>query len=82
MTWGRLAGDSLALVLARAVQSRDGLLVVVTPDMQGADRLFEQLGFFLAGSETTRHVFPDWETLPYDVFSPHQDIVSGRLSTL
>jgi transcription-repair coupling factor (superfamily II helicase) len=82
LSWEKLEGDSLSLALGRAVLDRDGLLVVVTPDMQTADRLYEQLGFFLAGSETTRHVFPDWETLPYDVFSPHQDIISGRLSTL
>ena len=82
LSWGRLEGDSLSLVLARATKEYDGLLVVVTPDMQTADRLYEQLGFFLDGTGTTRHVFPDWETLPYDVFSPHQDIISGRLSTL
>ncbi|MDX1698315.1 MAG: hypothetical protein R3308_08500, partial [Thiohalobacterales bacterium] len=82
LSWGKLEGDSLSLVLARATQAYDGLLVVVTPDMQTADRLYDQLGFFLAGTGTTRHVFPDWETLPYDVFSPHQDIISGRLSTL
>ena len=82
LSWGKLEGDSLALALARAAQDYDGLLVVVTPDMQSADLLHDQLGFFLDGSATTRHVLPDWETLPYDVFSPHQDIISGRLSTL
>ena len=82
LSWGKLEGDSLSLALARATQAHDGLLVVVTPDMQTADRLYDQLGFFLDGTGTTRHVFPDWETLPYDVFSPHQDIISGRLSTL
>jgi transcription-repair coupling factor (superfamily II helicase) len=82
LSWGRLEGDSLSLIVARATKEYDGLLVVVTPDMQTADRLYEQLGFFLDGTGTTRHVFPDWETLPYDVFSPHQDIISGRLSTL
>jgi transcription-repair coupling factor (superfamily II helicase) len=82
LSWEKLEGDSLSLALGRAVHDRDGLLVVVTPDMQTTDLLYGQLGFFLAGSETTRHVFPDWETLPYDVFSPHQDIISGRLSTL
>mgnify|MGYP001817034662 CR=1 FL=1 len=82
LSWGKLEGDSLSLALARATQSYDGLRVVVTPDMQSADRLYDQLGFFLDATGTTRHVLPDWETLPYDVFSPHQDIISGRLSTL
>ncbi|MEN8108124.1 MAG: transcription-repair coupling factor [Pseudomonadota bacterium] len=82
LSWTRLAGDSLSLAIASAAQDQRGLLVVITPDMQTADRLSDQLGFFLDGSDVTRHLFPDWETLPYDVFSPHQDIISGRLATL
>ena len=79
LSWGKLEGDSLSLALACATRAHDGLLVVVTPDMQSADLLYDQLGFFLDGTDTTRHVLPDWETLPYDVFSPHQAIISGRL---
>ena len=82
LSWGKLEGDSLSLALACATRTHDGLLVVVTPDMQSADHLYDRIGFFLDGTDTTRHVLPDWETLPYDVFSPHQDIISGRLSTL
>jgi transcription-repair coupling factor (superfamily II helicase) len=82
VTWTRLTGDSLPLALAQAATAVDGLLVVVTPDMQGAEVLREQLEFFLAGSATGIRIFPDWETLPYDTFSPHQDIISERLATL
>ncbi len=44
--------------------------------------MFAQLEFFLADTDTPLFHFPDWETLPYDVFSPHQDIISERLETL
>ena len=50
--------------------------------MQSAEVLQEQLEFFLAGSAIGIKTFPDWETLPYDTFSPHQDIISERLATL
>ncbi len=57
------------------------LLVVVTSDTSSALTLERELPFFLhAPCEIL--AFPDWETLPYDNFSPHQDIISERLSTL
>ena len=82
VTWTRLAGDSLPLALANAAQRTNGPLVVVTPDTQRAEVLQEQLGFFLPDSTVGIAIFPDWETLPYDTFSPHQDIISERLATL
>ena len=82
VTWTRLAGDSLPLALAHAARRRGGPLAVITPDMQSAEVLQEQLEFFLAGSAIGIKTFPDWETLPYDTFSPHQDIISERLATL
>jgi transcription-repair coupling factor (superfamily II helicase) len=58
--------------------------MVITPDAPSAQRLEDEMRFFCG--ETIQNTplvhFPDWETLPYDVFSPHQDIVSERLSTL
>jgi transcription-repair coupling factor (superfamily II helicase) len=80
--WSRLYGDSLPLVLARAAQTHDGLLLIVTPDSQDAERLQQQLQFFCADRTLQILCFPDWETLPYDRFSPHQDIISQRLQTL
>ena len=59
------------------------MFVVVTADQPGAHRLMEELAFFNppgAGQEIL--LFPDWEILPYDQFSPYQDIVSDRLATL
>ena len=80
--WTRLNGDSLPLALAHAARRAEGPLAVITPDMQNAEALQEQLEFFLAGSAIGIKTFPDWETLPYDTFSPHQDIISERLATL
>ena len=82
LTWNHLPGDSLALALACAAREAERLITVITPDMQAAELLHDQLAFFLAGSELPVTVFPDWETLPYDTFSPHQDIISQRLATL
>ena len=82
VSWTRLAGDSLPLALAHAASRAGGPLAVITPDMQSAELLQEQLEFFLMGSAIGINTFPDWETLPYDTFSPHQDIISERLATL
>ena len=78
--WGQLHGCSRELLLAHAAAEFEGLLLVVTPDMNTAYQVEEGLQFF-ADSEHI-HVFPDWETLPYDVFSPLEDIVSERMKTL
>ncbi len=80
--WSRLYGDSFPLVLARAAAAHAGPLLVVTADSQDAERLQQQLRFFCSDRALDILCFPDWETLPYDRFSPHQDIVSERLQTL
>ncbi|MDD1621991.1 MAG: transcription-repair coupling factor [Methylococcaceae bacterium] len=72
-------GDSLALATAIAQEKR--LLVIVTPDTQTALRLEHELSFFLDNAYPILQ-FPDWETLPYDVFSPLPEIISERIRTL
>ena len=72
-------GSGSALLLSRLAQTRHPL-VVVTDSAAEAQRLVEELRFFSA--EARVHLFPDWETLPYDAFSPHQDLISERLETL
>ncbi|WP_024950638.1 transcription-repair coupling factor [Cobetia crustatorum] len=79
--WTLDGGSAAALALARLADADDAPLMVITPDTASAQRLEADLRFY------TRHPerllpFPDWETLPYDSFSPHQDIVSERLRTL
>ena len=78
--WTPPHGSARALLVAEASQSHSGLLVAVTRDTQRAHALEDELRIF-AGTLPVLH-FPDWETLPYDVFSPHPEIVSQRIATL
>ncbi|GAB2808790.1 transcription-repair coupling factor [Dyella kyungheensis] len=78
--WTPPHGSSRALLVAEAARTHQGLLVAVTRDTQRASALEDELRVF-AGNLPVLH-FPDWETLPYDVFSPHPDIVSQRIATL
>ncbi|MDY7217991.1 transcription-repair coupling factor [Denitrificimonas sp. JX-1] len=78
--WGNLPGASQGLVVAEAARSAKRFTLLLTDNSQSAVRLKEELAFF-APELPVLH-FPDWETLPYDVFSPHQDIISQRIATL
>ena len=80
MRWGELYGSSAAYFLAEAA-SRAGPLVLVTGSGREADQQLAELRFYAAGRIGVWS-FPDRETLPYDPFSPHPDIVSERLRTL
>jgi transcription-repair coupling factor (superfamily II helicase) len=80
--WGRLYGAARSLAIARALESHAGLGVVITADVLEAETLARELEFFLGESEIPVLTLPDWETLPYDLFSPHEDIISQRLETL
>ena len=75
----RLAGSADALALARLAQAENPL-AVITASALDAQRLLEELRWF--GPKLRVCLLPDWETLPYDQFSPHQDLVSERLATL
>ena len=78
--WTPPHGSGRALLLAEAARTHQGLLVVVARDTQRAQALESELKIF-AGGLPVLH-FPDWETLPYDAFSPHPEIVSQRIATL
>ena len=78
--WGELYGSSLAWALVEAAPVSAPVLVVA-PTGREADRMLAELAFY-AGRGQTLLSFPDRETLPYDPFSPHPDIVSQRLQTL
>ena len=80
--WSRLYGSSFALAIVEsAKQFNQGPVVVIVEDIAHADALKSEIEFYGSSSINIYHL-PDWETLPYDVFSPHQDIVSDRLKTL
>ncbi len=67
--------------LAMAQLARPGhLLTIITASPLEAQRLVEEIAWFVP--QLRVHLLPDWETLPYDHFSPHQDLVSERLATL
>jgi transcription-repair coupling factor (superfamily II helicase) len=80
--WGRLYGLSDVLAIASAVESHDGPLLIVTDDVKSAALLENGLAFFLSEQAIPVLSFPDWETLPYDVFSPLPELISQRLLTL
>src|SRR5918996_758747 len=75
----RLAGSADALALARLAQAEKPLAVIAATALD-AQRLVEELAWFAPQLRVC--LLPDWETLPYDQFSPHQDLVSERLATL
>ncbi len=77
--YARLTGSSDALALAQLAR-KSAPLVVISSSALAAQRLVEEIPFF--APELRVHLLPDWETLPYDHFSPHQDLISERLATL
>jgi len=79
--WSTPHGSSLALALAETGRAHAGVVVVVAHDTHAAHALELELGVF-AGTDLEVLQFPDWETLAYDLFSPHPDIVSQRIATL
>ncbi|CND10917.1 transcription-repair coupling factor [Yersinia pseudotuberculosis] len=76
---GQLTGSACAVECAEIIERHDGPVMLITPDMQTALRLRDEIQQFSPQSVST---LSDWETLPYDSFSPHQDIISARLSCL
>ncbi len=79
--WGRLIGASLALAAAELARGDERPLLVLAEDAKHADQLEAEIRFFAGGNVAVEH-FVDWETLPWDTFSPHQDIISQRLRVL
>ena len=79
--WGQLYGAAAAWRLAQAAERIHAPMLVVAANAREATRLEDELKFF-APPTLKIHALPGWETLPYDVFSPHPDIVSQRLLLL
>ncbi|MBS1209226.1 MAG: transcription-repair coupling factor [Proteobacteria bacterium] len=75
----RLHGSADAAALAQVAASGQKLLVI-TANPLDAQRLTEEIQWLAPNLRV--HLLPDWETLPYDSFSPHQDLISERLATL
>ncbi len=82
-TLPRPPGSADALLLAQLAEREKAagrITAIVTSDATDAQRLLEEISFFAPDLRCA--LFPDWETLPYDSFSPHQDLISERLATL
>ncbi|MBL4581330.1 MAG: transcription-repair coupling factor [Gammaproteobacteria bacterium] len=85
--WQQTFGCATSLALANAAANSEGPLLLICKDNESVERLKRELHYFcskLPNRAVPLQVLslPDWETLPYDNFSPHQDIVSDRLSAL
>ena len=76
---GELTGAACATLVAEMAERHGGPVVLIAPDMQNALRLNDEIRQF---TDSMVAGLADWETLPYDSFSPHQDIISSRLATL
>ncbi|MHB8849175.1 MAG: transcription-repair coupling factor [Burkholderiales bacterium] len=74
-----LAGSADALAISE-LATDSSPVVVLTANALDGQRLLEEIRWF--SPELTVNLLPDWETLPYDHFSPHQDLISERLATL
>jgi transcription-repair coupling factor (superfamily II helicase) len=77
--YSNLQGSSDSLALAQYAK-RNFPLAVIAANALEAQRLVEEIPYF--APDLRVHLLPDWETLPYDHFSPHQDLISERLATL
>ncbi|MES2318446.1 MAG: CarD family transcriptional regulator, partial [Pseudomonadota bacterium] len=76
------SSDAYALAVAALdLKTSKQMLVVVVANASDGQRLLDEIPWFAEG-KLACHLLPDWETLPYDAFSPHQDLVSERLATL
>jgi transcription-repair coupling factor (superfamily II helicase) len=81
LRWHQLYGSAAALAIAEAMRSDSRLYVIVADGARELERLSAELRFY-AGDSLNLLSFPDWEVLPYDLFSPHPDITSDRLRAL
>jgi len=81
MRVGQLYGSSRGLFISEQIAAHSGLSVVVCCNMADAEQLEQEIRFF-SERKPAIYRFPDLETLPYDQFSPHQDIISERIRCL
>ena len=79
--WANLPDAAATHAIAQAAADYPGVVLVIATDTRDAERLHRELQFFMGSQQEILHL-PDWETLIYDSFSPHQDIISERLTVL
>ena len=81
--WQGLNGSAESLALVHAATQAEGPILLICDNNESVEKYLRELSY-LSSELNAYKIFalPDWETLPYDNFSPHQDIVSDRLATL
>ena len=82
LRWSGLSGSSLSLALSALCEQSTAPLLLVAADSHEAHAQLQALRFFASRDNITILPFSDWETLPYDHFSPHEDLISERMETL
>ena len=83
LIWSNLHGAGLGLAITEAARQYDGVLVIVLEDQRQLQVLENEIRYFLHPSDSIPLFnFPSWECLPYELFSPHQEIISERLRIL
>ncbi|MFV1997298.1 MAG: transcription-repair coupling factor [Acidiferrobacterales bacterium] len=81
--WSRLYGSARGLAIVEAAKAHQGPVLVVLPEVRTSYQILEEIRFYAQlATDLPILIFPDRESLPYDAFSPHPDIVSRRLQTL
>src|SRR3990167_6927001 len=82
--WGGIPSGAEPFILQQVQQAATTFCLLIARDTHHANMLERALGFYCRFAETAIdiQIFPDWETLPYDTFSPHEDIISRRLDVL
>lgn len=81
-TIAQLPGAALALAIAELKERTQRPLLCLIDSPAAIDQLVLDLQALRSSTRWQTLVFPDWETLPYDNFSPHEDIISDRLAVL
>jgi len=81
-TWTNLQGSSASLAIYHGACNAESPVLLLTHDTPSAIKIEQELKSLNTDNALSICLFPDWETLPYDTFSPHQDIISQRLATL
>lgn len=81
-SWHNLLGSSSTIAIYQAAKQAEKPILLITHDTPSAIHIEQELHSINRDNDLSICLFPDWETLPYDTFSPHQDIISQRLATL
>lgn len=78
-----LYGIAQSFLIAKILAKKEKFILVITKDIATANRIQQEIEFFVPENQKQQVLnFPDWETLPYDHFSPHEDLISERLLNL